>query len=153
MKLVVTLFFTVFLLFNISSLNAQVEQTIYQSLVVSDSTMQLEFDIADANEVIPWHHESQVMIELKIRLDGGNMTTLGMLIKDGRYNLTLDNLYPVTTMRLINPRRSLIKNGRNEPCVETVSMRIYIPEGFIVKKNIDPKPAELPTVAKSEKRQ
>lgn len=154
MKPYFVLLYSVFQFVNISTLSAQVEQVVYQSFYVSDSTMQIEFDVADAHEVIPWHHESKVMVEVTIRLDGITMTTLGLLIKEGRYNVALDNLYPITTMRNVDSHRSLVKNARGELCFETVFMRIYVPEGFVVKKNTEPKiPLEQPSVAKSEKRQ
>ncbi len=154
MKLYFTLFCPFFVLFSMPSLSAQVERVVYQSFFVSDSTMQIEFDIADIHEVIPWHHESKVMVEINVKLDGCGSEIVGILIREGRYNLALDNLYPVTTMRYLSPSRSLVKNGRGELCHETVTLRIYIPEGFIVKKTTDPKiPVEQPTAAKSEKRQ
>lgn len=154
MKLKFTLFYPVFVLFSAASLSAQVERVVYQSLIVSDSTMQIEFDISDPHEVIPWHHESKVMVEVTTKLDGCGTEVIAILIGEGRYNVVLNDLYPVTTMRYVSPYRSLVKNGRGELCNETVTMRIYIPEGFIVKKTTDPKiPVEHPTAAKSEKRQ
>lgn len=154
MKLKFTLFYPVFLLLSTYSLSAQVERVVYQSLLVSDSTMQIEFDISDTYEVIPWHHESKVMVEVTTKLDGCGTEVVGILIREGRYNVVLNNLYPITTMRYVSPYRSLIKNGRGESCQESVTVRIYIPEGFIVKKTTEPKiPIEQPTAAKSEKRQ
>lgn len=153
MKITYTLLFSLFVSTTISTLTAQVEKTIYQSLMVSDSTMQIEFDIPDPHEVIPWHHEGRVMIEVSARLDGSNMDVLKILINEGRYTLVSDNLFPVTTMHFKHTNRPAIKTAQGESCKETVTIRIYIPEGFVLKKNVEPKlPIEQPTVAKTEKR-
>ena len=138
MKLVYTLL--LFLLINLTTntLCAQVEKVIYQSLMVSDSTMQIEFDVADVHEIIPWHHEGRVMIETTTRLDGANMDLLGLFISEGRYKIVSDEVFPVTTMRYAHPNRHLVKNHRGEICKETVTMKIYIPEGFVVKKTVEP---------------
>ena len=119
---------------NVFSTHAQVEQVIFQSIDVNDATMKIEFDLADAHEIVPWYHESKVMIETKITLTGTSIAALGLLVKEGRYNLVFDDHYPVTTISNVYPNRSTMKNGRGEVCSETVSIKIYIPEGFIVKK-------------------
>jgi hypothetical protein len=119
--------------FNVFNSAAQVEQVTFQSLEVNDATMRIEFDIADAHEIVGWHHESKVMVETKITLTGTSLAALALLIKEGRYDLALDNRYPVTTMRPVSPKRSSMKNGRGEICGETVTFKIYVPQGFIVK--------------------
>jgi hypothetical protein len=126
------LFLTTF--FNVFSSAAQVEQVIFQSIEVNDATMKIEFDLADAHEIVPWYHDSKVMVETKINLTGTSLAALALLIKEGRYNVALDDRYPVTTMRTVTPNRSIMKNGRGEICGETVTVKIYVPQGFVVKK-------------------
>jgi hypothetical protein len=120
--------------FNVFNTTAQVEQVIFQSLEVNDATMKIEFDLADAHEIVAWHHESKVLVETKINLTGTSLSTLALLIKEGRYEVALDDRYPVTTMHPISPNRSSLKNGRGEICGETITIKIYVPQGFIVKK-------------------
>jgi hypothetical protein len=74
------------------------------------------------------------MVETKITLTGTSLAALALLIKEGRYEVALDDRYPVTTMRPVSPNRSSMKNGRGEICGETVTIKIYVPQGFIVKK-------------------
>lgn len=145
MKIKFTLFVLCLTLY--TNLTAQVEKVYYQSMIVSDSTMQLEFDIDDPHEVIPWNHEGRVMIEVTTRLDGANMDILGYIIKQGRYAVALDENYPVTTMRYVNNTRPAIKN-RGELCQETVHMKIYIPIGFTTRKPVEVENASLSTLPK-----
>jgi hypothetical protein len=120
--------------FNVFSSAAQVEQVIFQSIEVNDATMKIEFDLADAHEIVPWHHDSKIMVETKINLTGTSLAALAILIKEGRYNVALDDRYPATTLRPVNPNRSVMKNGRGEICNEIVTIKVYVPQGFIVKK-------------------
>jgi hypothetical protein len=120
--------------FNVFNVNAQVEQVIFQSFEVNDTTLNIEFDLADTHEIVPWFHDSKVMVETKISLTGTGLSTLALLIKEGRYNLAFDDKHPVTTLRYITPNRSIMKNGRGEICGETVKFKIYVPQGFIAKK-------------------
>jgi hypothetical protein len=122
--------------FNVFNTTAQVEQVIFQSIEVNDATMKIEFDLADPHEIVPWHHESKVLVETKINMTGTNLATLALLIKEGRYDVAFEDRYPVTTMRPISPNRSVLKNGHGETCGETISIKIYVPQGFIVKKPI-----------------
>jgi hypothetical protein len=153
MKVYCRLFSLIFVLFNFTTISAQVEQIIYQSLYVNDSTKQMILDIADSYEIVPWMHDSKVMVELKVKLEGTTLTTLGLLIKENRYSLALDNNAQTSTLRSVYPNRSLLKSGHGE-ISETVTMRLYVPESLVVIKNTEPKsPVEQPVVAKSEKRQ
>jgi hypothetical protein len=145
MKINCTLFILFLTLY--TNLTAQVEKVYYQSMIVSDSTMQLEFDIDDPHEVIPWNHEGRVMIEVSTRLDGANMDILSYIIKQGRYAVALDEKYPVTTMRYVNKIRPAIKH-KGEMCQETVTMKIYIPIGFTTRKPVEVENPSLTTLPK-----
>jgi hypothetical protein len=153
MKTYFRFFSFILVMFNSMNISAQVEQVIYQSLYVNDSTKQMVLDIADNYEIVPWMHDSKVMVELKIKLEGTTLSTLGLLIKENRYGLALESNAQTSTLRSVYPNRSLLKNGHGE-ISETVTMRLYVPESLVIIKSTEPKtPVEQPVVAKSEKRQ
>ena len=114
------------------SLSAQAEKVIYQYLMVNDSVSTIKIQMTDNIEVIPWHHENKLMIEASAQLFGGSLDLLKIVIREGRYNIIFDNNFPYTTLRYVNQSRPLLKN-RDVLCVETVKLKIYIPDVFEMK--------------------
>ena len=113
-------------------LSAQAEKVIYQYLMVNDSVSTIKIQMTDNIEVIPWHHENKLMIEASAQLFGGSLDLLKIVIREGRYNIIFDNNFPYTTLRYVNQSRPLLKN-RDVLCVETVKLKIYIPDVFEMK--------------------
>ena len=114
------------------SLSAQAEKVIYQYLMVNDSVSTIKIQMTDNIEVIPWHHENKLMIEANTQLDGGSLDLLKVVIREGRYNIIFENNFPYTTLRYILDVRPLLKN-RDKLCIETVKLKIYIPDIFEMK--------------------
>ena len=121
-----------FLLMYCQSLSAQAEKVIYQYLMVNDSVSTIKIQLADNIEVIPWHHENKLMIEANAQLYGGSLDLLKIVIREGRYNIIFEDNFPSTTLRYITDSRPLLKN-RDKLCIETVKLRIYIPDIFEMK--------------------
>ena len=72
------------------------------------------------------------MIEANAQLDGGSLDLLKIVIKEGRYNIIFENNFPYTTLRYVVETRPLLKN-RDKLCIETVKLKIYIPDIFELK--------------------
>ncbi len=121
-----------FLLMHCQTLSAQAEKVIYQYLMVNDSVSTIKLQLTDNIEVIPWHHENKLMIEATTQLDGGSLDLLKIVIKEGRYNIIFENNFPYTTLRYVLDMRPLLKN-RDKLCIETVKLKIYIPDIFEMK--------------------
>ena len=121
-----------FLLMYSQILSAQAEKVIYQYLMINDSVSIIKFQLTDNIEVIPWHHENKLMIEANAQLDGGSLDLLKIVIKEGRYNIIFENNFPYTTLKYISDSRPLLKN-RDKLCIETVKLKIYIPDVFEMK--------------------
>ena len=114
------------------SLSAQAEKVIYQYLMINDSVTTIKIQMTDNIEVIPWHHENKLMIEANTQLDGGSLDLLKIVIREGRYNIIFENNFPYTILRYVLDARPLLKN-RNKLCIETVKLKIYIPDIFEMK--------------------
>ncbi len=121
-----------FLLLHCQPLSAQAEKVIYQYLLVNDSVSTIKLQLMDSIEVIPWHHENKVMIEANTQLEGGSLDLLKIVIREGRYNIIFENNFPYTTLHYVLESRPLLKN-RDKLCIETVKLKIYIPDIFEMK--------------------
>lgn len=121
-----------FLLMHCQTLSAQAEKVIYQYLMINDSVTTIKLQLTDNIEVVPWHHENKLMIEATTQLDGGSLDLLKIVIKEGRYNIIFENNFPYTTLRYVVETRPLLKN-RDKLCIETVKLKIYIPDIFEMK--------------------
>lgn len=129
------LFFTIALLLQCQYLNAQAERVIYQYLMVNDSATTIRLQLNDEVEVIPWHHENKVMVEINTVMQGASLDLLKIVIREGRYNIIFENNLPRTTLRYKLDVRPLLKN-KDKICNETVKMKIYIPDIFeMINKN------------------
>jgi hypothetical protein len=116
----------------ISSLSSQVERVLYQTFYLHDSTDNITLNMKDNYEVIPWHHDKDVMIESTVGIKGGSMDLLKNFINEGRYLVKPKLELPSTVFQLAfekSKRETLKLNGRE--CEELVFHRIYIPDDYI----------------------
>ncbi len=118
------------LLLHSSLLLAQVEKVVYQYLHFNDSTQNLHLQLTDEYEIIPWHHESQILVESHATLDGGSMDLLAVLIKEGRYQVKFEQSNGNSSLKPVSTNRVLIKN-KGQLCQETVKMKIFIPDVYV----------------------
>ena len=123
------------LLFYLSNpLVAQVQKTVYQTIEISDSTKQINFNFSDAYEIVVWHHESKIMFETVASFELNNSELLNLFIKEGRYNIIEDSNTVVKTLKSAI-QRPIIKNPQGKIYKETVAIRIYLPNDFLMKKS------------------
>lgn len=126
--------FTIFLLYFIS-VNAQVEKTFFQTYDIKEGIKSISIQSNDSYEFRQWNGV-QLMVETSSILNGGNLSLLGILIKDGRYNFDFQQngdvmvLHPKTTVR---PQ---IKN-QEHIYQETIKHIFYIPDGFFVSNKTE----------------
>lgn len=118
------------LLLHSVSLFSQVEKVVYQYLNFSDSTQNIQLQLTDEYEVIPWHHESQILVESHARLDGGSMDLLAVLIKEGRYQVQFSQSNGNSFLKTAITNRVLIKN-KGQLCQETVKIKIFVPDIYV----------------------
>jgi hypothetical protein len=120
------------LMMPLSNLSAQVERVLYQTFYLHDSTDNITLNMKDNFEVIPWHHDKDVMIESTIGIKGGSMDLLRNFINEGRYLVKPKFEQPSTIFQLVvekSKRETLKLNGRD--CEEFVTHRIYIPDDYV----------------------
>jgi hypothetical protein len=117
-----------FVLFIGTKTNAQLEKVIYQYFSVKDSTFEIKIDVVDPYEIITWQG-ANIMVESNITFKGAPLQLLLLTIKDGRYNINVEDNFPST--EFYNKQRSILKNTTTgENVVDKVFLRIYIPEEF-----------------------
>lgn len=119
----------------LNPLVAQVQKNVYQTIDISDSTKQINFNFSDTYEIVLWNHESKIMFETVVSLELNNSELLNLFIKEGRYNIVEDSNTVVKTIKSAI-QRPIIKNPQGKIYNETVAIRIYVPEDFLMKKSI-----------------
>ena len=125
------LFTLCFLLFSsIASVSAQVEKPYFQVFDIADDVKSIKIETADSFQVRKWNGV-QLMVDMSIRLDGGSMDLLGVVIFDNRYAYNADNQGNLLLIRPKMPRRDNAKiKYMGTTCTEKITMTIYIPDGF-----------------------
>jgi hypothetical protein len=122
--------FSILLLANLAALSAQVEKPYFQVFDISDETKNIKIEAADSFSIRKWNGV-QLMVDMSITLEGGNMDLLSMIIFDNRYayepNNQGDNL--LLRAKLKNRSQSKLKY-LGKPIEEKIVMTIYIPDGF-----------------------
>ena len=68
-----------------NTLSAQVQKAVYQTLNVSDSTEQINFNFPDSCEVISWRQDGKIMIETTVNMEINSKEVINTLAQDGRY--------------------------------------------------------------------
>ncbi len=125
-------FFTLLILFffSILTVSAQVEKPYFQVFDISDETKSIKIETADSFKIRKWNGV-QLMVDMSIRLDGGSMDLLGMVIFDNRYAYESDNQGNNLTIRAKMMRRDITKlKYLGNLCTEKVTMTLFVPDGF-----------------------
>ena len=134
MKRTTTLLVCLFLSF---AAMAQVEKPYFQILDIDDDAIcGIDIETFDDYEIRTWNGV-QLMAEMSIRLDGGSMDLLGLVIQDGRYAYDLEKQggHLVFKPKVANRQVTKLKHN-GEFCKEIVKLIIYIPEEFEVTNNV-----------------
>jgi hypothetical protein len=125
-------FFTLFIFFlsSIVAVSAQVEKPYFQVFDISDDTKSIKIETNDTFKVRKWNGV-QLMVDMSIRLDGGNMDLLSAIIFDNRYAYESDKQGANLLVRAKMNRRDLTKiKYQGSVCNEKITMTIYLPDGF-----------------------
>jgi hypothetical protein len=103
-------FFVLFSFFfsGIASISAQVEKPYFQVFDISDETKSIKIETVDSFKVRKWNGV-QLMVDMSIRLDGGSMDLLGMVIFDNRYAYEQEIQGSNLVIRAKMPRRDITK--------------------------------------------
>jgi hypothetical protein len=124
----------VFCFLSIATLSAQiVEKPFFQVFDINDDVKSIKIETADSFKIRKWNGV-QLMVDMSIRLDGGSMDLLGVVIFDNRYAYELDNQGGALTVRakMMHRESAKIKYLGNY-CTEKITMTLYVPDGFEVR--------------------
>jgi hypothetical protein len=130
-KLIISLLFLGFSLPICLNGQIQLEKVIFQSFSVEDSTYQFAIKLDEPHEILTWNG-ANVMVETTIKTKNAPMQLLVLVIKDGRYNVSAEHHYPVTTIKS-HPRLILKNTATGQTIEEIITRRVYIPEEFHVR--------------------
>ena len=119
------------LLFSVlTAASAQPEKPFFQIFDVGDDTKNIVIETNDSFKIRKWSG-TQLMIDISIRLEGGSMDLLGLVIFDNRYAYDLEKKDEKMAVRAKIMRRDLAKlKYLGNFCVEKVTTTIYLPDGF-----------------------
>jgi hypothetical protein len=124
--------FTLFILLfsSIAVVSAQVEKPYFQVFDIADEVKSIKIETADSFQVRKWNGV-QLMVDMSIRLEGGTMDLLGVVIFDNRYAYEMNNQ---GNLLLIRPKMTRRDNAKikymGTTCTEKITMTVYIPDGF-----------------------
>jgi hypothetical protein len=126
--------FLVFCFLSIANLSAQiVEKPFFQVFDINDDVKSIKIETADSFKIRKWNGV-QLMVDMSIRLDGGSMDLLGVVIFDNRYAYELDNQGSALTVRAKMMHRELSKiKYLGNYCTEKITMTLYVPDGFEIR--------------------
>ena len=114
----------------ITAVSAQAEKPFFQIFDIGDDTKSITIETNDTFNVRKWSG-TQLMIDVSIRLEGGSMDLLGLVIFDNRYAYELDKKDGKMLLRAKLMRRDLAKlKYLGNFCTEKVTTTIYLPDGF-----------------------
>jgi hypothetical protein len=135
------LFVSIFLLFAIGAVEAQMERTMYQVFEV-DSAKVVNLDLAGIYELQVWAGSS-ILVETNIQISHASPEILDYLIKQGRYDVVADTISETVVKIKTKVRdRKPIKTPDGE-CTEIATTKLFIPDTFIWtedKKTLNRKP-------------
>ena len=110
--------------------SAQPEKPFFQIFDVGDDTKSITIETSDSFKIRKWSG-TQLMIDMSIRLGGGSMDLLGLIIFDNRYAYDLEKKDGKMVVRAKIMRRDLAKlKYLGNFCTEKVTTTIYLPDGF-----------------------
>ncbi len=124
------LFSLAFFVLSLSSVSSQVEKTFFQTYDIKEGIKSISIQSNDSFEFRPWNGV-QLMIETSSMLDSGNISLLGILIKEGRYNFDFQQNGDVMVLHPKTMVRPQIKN-QEQIYQETIKHIFYIPDEFFV---------------------
>lgn len=110
---------------------AQMSRTIYQVFEV-DSVKTVNLDIADVYEIQSWAG-STILIETNIQLSHGSPEILDYLIKEGRYDVSMDTVVmPEVRIytKMPDRKKKRVKTPDGE-ITEIPEAKIFVPDTFI----------------------
>lgn len=114
----------------VTALSAQPEKPFFQIFDIGDDTKSIIIETNDTFKVRKWSG-TQLMIDMSIRLEGGSMALLGLVIFDNRYAYDLDKKDGKMVVRAKMMQRNLAKlKYLGNFCNEKVTTTIYLPDGF-----------------------
>jgi len=126
------------------TVQAQMERTMYQVFEV-DSVQTVALDVTGEYQVLAWAGNS-ILVETKIQIWDASKEILDDLIKNGRYDLTVDSatVPNPTDIRIFTKyiNRKSIKRLDGQKCLEIAVTKIFVPDTFITddKKRLIRKP-------------
>ncbi len=123
----------VFGFLSLAQLSAQVvEKPYFQVFDINDDVKNIKVETADSFTIRKWNGV-QLMVDMSIRLEGGSMDLLGVVIFDNRYAYDIDNQGAMLIVRpKIAHRESNRIKYKGSYCTEKITMTIYVPDGFEV---------------------
>jgi hypothetical protein len=117
--------------------HAQMERTMYQVFEV-DSAKTVSLDIVGIYEIHTWAGSS-ILVENNIQIWDASREILNFLIKDGRYDVTMDSSAGPTPkeMKIFtrNKERKPIKRPDGQKCLEIATTKFIIPDTFTVSED------------------
>ena len=114
----------------ITAASAQAEKPFFQIFDIGEDTKSIKIETNDTFNVRKWSG-TQLMIDISIRLEGGSMDLLGLVIFDNRYAYELEKTDGKMLVRAKIMRRDIAKlKYMGNFCVEKVTTTIYLPDGF-----------------------
>ena len=103
-----------------------------------DSAKTVSLDITGIYEIHTWAGSS-ILVENNIQIWDASREILSYLIKDGRYDLTMDSTSGPTPVEMEiftkNKERKPIKRPDGKKCLELAVAKIFIPDTFIVSED------------------
>jgi hypothetical protein len=133
MKSFITLLFA--FLGTTTAVSAQVEKPYFQIFDIADDTKSIKIETNDSIKIRKWNG-TQLMFDMSIRLDGGTMDLLAVIIFDNRYayEASKQGNNMLVKAKLLRRDMSKLKHAGNF-CVEKVTTTLYVPDTFEQKND------------------
>ena len=123
------LFFLALALLSATLAHAQMQRTMYQVFEV-DSVKTAQLDILDIYELHHWAGNS-ILVETNVQISNASPEILDHLIKNGRYDVTMDTVAPGQVKIYTKLKdRKMVKTPAGE-CTELPMAKIFIPDTFL----------------------
>ena len=112
----------------------QMERTTYQVFEV-DSVQAVVFEVVGEYQVLDWAGNS-ILIETNVQIWDASREILSHLIKEGRYDLSLDATVGTDAkqVRIFTKHvdRKPIKRLDGQKCLEIAVTKIFVPDTFVI---------------------
>lgn len=97
----------IFFFLAITSASAQAEKPYFQIFDIGDDTKSIKIETNDSFKIRKWNG-TQLMMDMSIRLDGGTIDLLGVVIFDNRYAYDAEKKDGKLSIRAKTMRRDII---------------------------------------------